>query len=153
MKCRYKYCPYGGQVEKEEAVKINNKYYHKDCYQNQQHWKKFMELYDKYVVPRTKEGFQIIGKAIKQLLVDKNQPIEYLLYILCQIIREKKSLNSIFGLHYYINDYKYQKGYKNILISRQPKIDVNKVKTEEETKMEYKEQKTSLWGDVLGIGG
>jgi len=30
MKCYYKYCPYGREVEKEKAIKINNKYYHKN---------------------------------------------------------------------------------------------------------------------------
>jgi hypothetical protein len=148
MKCNYKHCPYGGQVEKEKAIKVKNKYYHKNCYLNQENWKKFIEIYDKYIIPKTKEGFTIIGKGLKQL-INKEPNVEYLVYVLCQIIKQQRPLNSIFGMHYYINDYKIRNQYKINVLSKQININVDNIETEEETKIKHKRTENKLWGDIL----
>jgi len=147
MKCNYKYCPYSGQVEKEEAIKIGNKYYHKNCHENQLQWKQFIDIYDKYIKPKTQEGYQMIAKGLKQL-IEKESDVTYLVYVLCQVIKQRKPLRAVFGLHYYLNQFRDQ--YKILKLSKQPKINVNKVQTEEPTKTEYKKQEQKLWGDILG---
>jgi hypothetical protein len=146
MKCYYKYCPYGREVEKEKAIKINNKYYHKDCRENQLQWKQFIDIYDKYIKPKTQEGYQMIAKGLKQI-IEKEPDVTYLVYVLCQVIRQDKPLNAIFGLHYYLNQ--FRNNYKILKLSKQPKIDVSKIETENSTKTEYKKQENKLWGDIL----
>ena len=146
MKCNYKYCPYGGQVEKEKAVKIGNKYYHKSCRENQLQWKQFIDIYDKYIKPKTQEGYQMIAKGLKQL-IEKESNVTYLVYVLCQVIRQKKPLKAVFGLHYYLNQFRDQ--YKVHVLSKQVNMNVDKIKTENPTKIEYRKEKNKLWGDIL----
>lgn len=151
MKCWYKYCKYGCTVEKSEAFKDGSKYYHKECYKNKEYLKQIVDIYSKYYIYKTKESYSIVHTTIKQLL-EKEYSMEYILFTLCQVIKNSLPLNSVLGLHYYVNDKKIKDKYeKTILSQRYGNIDVNKIENEKETEFKYTNQeKENKWGSILG---
>jgi mRNA-degrading endonuclease YafQ of YafQ-DinJ toxin-antitoxin module len=147
MKCRYnKYCKHGGEVPKEEAIKEGNSYYHKDCYKEKENKQKTKDLYKKYY--KSNEGEQILNKVIHQLIHEKNQDSEYVLFTLCQAIRLKKPMKNIFALHYLINDTEILQKYKEHL-RQNTIINFDNTSISNENNFAYKPQQQKQWTDIL----
>lgn len=51
MKCRYKYCKHGGEVNKEDAVVDGNAYFHPDCYRAKMAMKEILSIYRDRIDP------------------------------------------------------------------------------------------------------
>ena len=142
MKCRYAHCKYGGEVEKEEAIKIGSAYYHKECNQEREYKKKIESTYyDKY---KTKEPIIQVRKAINKYINIDNYEVEYILFVLKQDIK----LNSMFGLIYYLNNKKFLDMY-NKELAKLIKFDASEVDTEESINVKFKRKKQKGWGDMI----
>lgn len=144
MKCRYKQCRYGGEVPKEEAIKVGRYYYHKQCYKEKELKKQIEEVY--YNKFQNKESLPIVRKAINQYIHKDNYEPEYILFVINQNIK----LNSIFGLAYYLNDDKFKKAYLRFKASL-IKFDADKIEVEESRNIKFKKKERKLWGDLLCI--
>jgi hypothetical protein len=76
MKCRYSHCPYGGEVNKDEAVKDGNRYYHPDCKQK-------VEMRKEMVRIATEINPNIIqnelGRVLNILLYQRELEFQYVL--------------------------------------------------------------------------
>lgn len=140
MKCRYNQCKYGGEVPREEAIKVGKYYYHKECYKEKE-LKKQIEgtYYNKF---QNKESVPLVRKAINQY-VDNYEP-EYVLYVLNQNIK----LNSIFGLGYYLNDKKFKEKYIRLKASL-IKFNVDEAEIENSMNFKFRRKERRLWGDLL----
>lgn len=141
MKCRYKNCKLGGEVEKEDAIKIGSAYYHKECRREIEHKKQIEDLY--YNKFKLNENIGQVKSAINKYIDEFGT--EYVLYILNQDIR----LNSIYGVSYYLKDNRFKQAYdreKAKLI----KVDIDKVEIEIPIEVKYKKtKKQQLWGDMI----
>lgn len=142
MKCRYAQCKYGGEVEKEEAIKIGSAYYHKECNQEREYKKKIETIY--YERFKTNEPIVQVRNAINKYINKDNYKVEYISFVLQQDIK----LNSLFGLIYYLNNKKFLDMY-NKEQAKLVKFDVNKVEKEDSTTIKYKQKKRSGWGDII----
>ena len=101
MKCRYSYCKHGGEVDKEKAIKEGNSYYHEDCLKEKRLKCEIEQYYINNMPPTTT---QLIRKVIKQLIHEKGNSADYLLFVLKYIKENNKPINNPFGLVNYCSD-------------------------------------------------
>lgn len=138
MKCKYSYCKYGGEVDKENAIKVGNSYFHSDCYHEKELKRHIEEYYLKNMPPCT---LQILRKVIKQLIHEKNNSADYVLFVLNYIHKNNKPINNPFGLANYCNEGRLKTEFNRQLINEKYK-QINKenklnIDTENEVKFTY----------------
>jgi hypothetical protein len=149
MKCRYKYCRYGGEVKKDEAIKDNG-YYHKECYKEKEIKAKIRKLYieniDKTVV------YKVLNSVITDIVNTKNIDAEYLLFVVEYIIKHDMKINYPYGLHYYINNKNIKQAWRKrneILLKQQ--LQDKDIKTRVTSKIDYNiEDDENDWSKLLG---
>lgn len=77
MKCRYKYCKLGGEVEKEVAVKNGNMYYHKECYKKHTEKRRMREeLVSRGMLQRD------VNIALKKAIDEQDYDVDYIWFII-----------------------------------------------------------------------
>lgn len=116
MKCKYSYCKHGGEVDKNEAMKEGNSYFHKDCYKERQLKK---QIEDYYLTNMPTCALQLLRKVIKQIIHEKHIEAKYLKFVLEYIINNKKPINNPFGLINYCNDGRIKDEYNKIKVREQ----------------------------------
>lgn len=148
MKCRYKYCKCGGEVDKDEAIKEGNSYYHKTCIKEKQ---LKQDIEDYYLSNMPQATLQILRKVIKQLIHDKGMSAEYVLYVLKYISNNHKPINNPFGLINYCNDKRISDLFeKQITINKYKKIKEQKEEIIEIREMNFTYKKPNTkWTDLL----
>lgn len=108
MKCGYQHCKYGGEVDKDDAIKISSRYWHKECNDERNiKGRILIEFYKKF--SNSKEPEQSAKGAISKYIHKLGYDAEYVLF--CLLIKAK-NLNSMHGLIYTLNDSKNLKEYK-----------------------------------------
>lgn len=118
MKCKYSYCKYNGEVDKDLAIKIGNSYFHKECIHEKQTKQEIEEYYLKNLPQCT---LQILRKVIKQLIHEKLNSADYVLFVLKYIKTNNKTINNPFGLINYCNDNRLKNEFKKHLIKEKYK--------------------------------
>jgi hypothetical protein len=109
-KCWYKNCTKGKVLDKE-SIKVNNKRYHKDCYNNFENLKKIRQLYITHLQPSV---IHIqLNKVINTLITDKKVKPELLLFVTEYLIENKIDVNAPYSLYYWVSNYRILKAYKN----------------------------------------
>lgn len=148
-KCRYAYCKHGGEVLKEDAVKDGKTYYHKDCLEEKQNKAKIREIYLKYY-NKNNDNMAMISKCVGSLVHDKHIDSEFVLYALCQHIRQKKPLNNIYGLTYVVADSKLVAAFNKLKAIEQTKTFSDNIETiNRENHITYKKHKQKTWKEIL----
>lgn len=101
IKCRYKYCHNGGNVDKEDSIKEGSAYFCKSCFKEKtlKH-----EIEEYYIANMPITAIQLLRKVINQLLNDNKYDAEYVLFILKKIHINKLKINNPFGLGSYCNE-------------------------------------------------
>jgi hypothetical protein len=148
MKCKYSYCHHGGDVEKENAIKVGNSYFHKDCYHEKQLKQQIEEYYLNNMPSCT---LQILRKVIKQLIHEKNNSADYVLFVLEFIHKNNKPINNPFGLANYCNEGRLKTEFKNQEISKkykEVKKDLDDILEIQEIKFKYRPT-TKKWTDLI----
>ena len=145
MKCAYTYCKFGGNVDKEDAVKDKNRYWHKECHKEKELKNEIKNYYyDKF---NSKEPIKNVNSAIKKYINDEKYDAGYVLYCLKH---KAKNLNSIYGLIYTLSYRQNEKDYKKYVASKTEIIfdqDVSYDFIEENRSVVSKN--TSKWGDLF----
>lgn len=141
MKCRYKNCKLGGEVEKDVAIKVGSAYYHQECRKEIEHKQEIERLY--YEKFKLKENFTQVKGAISHYADEFDT--SYILFILNKDIK----LNSIYGVSYYLKDTRLLQEFnkaKAMLI----KFDIDKSEVEKPREIQYKKKnKQQGWGDII----
>lgn len=146
MKCRYKNCRHGGTVEKEEAVKEGNAYFHIDCLKEKNNKAQIKEIYSKYY--QSNEPVMSINIGISKLCEKVDS--EFVLYCLCQWIRQKRELKSIYGLNYVVANKDLESAYKKSKASERVKEFEGEIAVVETEPIQYHtENKPKRWTDIL----
>lgn len=116
MKCGYTKCKLGGEVAKEEAVKVGARYFHKEC-DNKREIKSYCsdKLLSLGMIPKLTNIF------LTKIVDDENCDTEYLKFVMNYIIDNKSKLSNPYGVKYYMGDWKIEKLYSDKL-----KIDISK---------------------------
>ena len=150
MKCRYKYCKHGGEVDKSIAIKEGTAYYHKEC------------LYEKNMKNKIEEYWfnnfpnvtiSILRKVMNQLINDNKIDVDYIMFTMKYIRKFNKPINSPFGLLNYCNDNNIKQSYKKEIINKKyndmkDKIDSVEISSEE-VKYTYKPKNIKKITDLI----
>jgi hypothetical protein len=107
MRCAFKYCLY---PDKEETVKHGTKHYHEECLKDFLHLQKVGDLYIKYY--NDQESWAFMYRALYGWYINA-MGAEYMVFAICQAIKEKIPLRNFMALYYIFNDGKYRERYKN----------------------------------------
>lgn len=146
MKCRYKQCKHGFEVPKEEAVKDGSAYYHLDCFKEKNNKSQIKEIYCKYYT--SNEPVTAIYNGISKLCEKVDS--EFVLYCLCQWIRQKKELKSIYGLNYVVANKDLETAYKKLKATEKVKEFKGVVEVVESEPIQYHiKNKPKSWTDTL----
>ena len=146
IKCGYNdYCKFGGDVEKEIAVKIGSRYWHKECAREKDFKKRIIdEFYSKF---NSNEPSTSAKKAVKKYVHELDYPADYVLYCL---LYKAKNLNSLHGLQYSLNDNRNFKDYKK-LKAKATKLEFNQPINDnfDNEVVKIKTKRDRKWGDIL----
>jgi hypothetical protein len=148
--CGYQHCKHNGvKVPSDEAVKDGTRYYHSDCHEEKQDKQKIFDLY--YKCYKSTEDYHLVRKVLVQLINVQQFTSEYVLYVLCQAIRNKIPFKGIFTLSWLVkNDMQIKKKYDGYKIKEKIKDftfdDTQTIKREDST---YKKQSETTWEDTL----
>ena len=146
MKCAYNKCKFNGEVEKDEAVILNKKYYHAECLKEKQNKEEIRKIYLEYINPA--ETMKLLNSAISNLVDVKKIDSNFLLFVVQQVIKKKMKINSPMGLHYYINNQNIKELWQLAQMKAQKQtINLENIKSDEVI-FEYKPQNNSNWGKI-----
>ena len=148
IKCRYKYCRNGGNIDKEKAIKENGAYYCPECYKEKQLKQQIEEYYSVNLPPTT---IQILRKVISQLLYTNNYEAEYILFIVKKIHINKLKINNPFGLINYCNDGRNIAEWNKLKVNQQYKeIKNDIITTEGDNKVNFTYKPINKkWTDII----
>jgi hypothetical protein len=152
MKCGYNKCLFNGEVEKEKAVKQNNRYFHPECFKQMQEKSEIRKLYLEKINPA--EVCKVLNSTINNIVHVKKVNSEYLLFALKYAIKNNIQIHAPMGLHYIINNYKIKKAYEEEFIKRRIReiegSDVMQIVSQEEVKIDYNNESVNLWDKITG---
>lgn len=146
--CRFGHCKHESkEIPKDEAVKIGNGYYHKDCAKNRNNTNLTIELFEKHINPNPVQSQ--LRAVINNILYTKNIDSDFLVFALKYFIEHRIPLRYPQGLYYVVQnvdaksefDKKMAEKYKNIKIELS---DTN------ETSFTHKPAKQKGFADILG---
>lgn len=148
MKCRYKYCRFGGEVDKSQAVKDGNQYYHKECYQEKEDKAKIRQLYVEYIDKNV--NYSILNRTINNIVNSKGISSDFLLFTVMYIVSNKMNINTPMGLYYYIDNQRIKDAYNEYkLKERAKKLNPLSAKTIVNEVKEYRIQENKGWASIL----
>lgn len=110
MKCRWKHCKYGGEVDKDEAVKVGIAYYHPQCYAEKEAIQKIIDVWHERVDPNPMEA--ILRKSVNDLILNQNVDGDFLLFALNYCLDNKWNIRNPFVLKAVSKDTKAIKAWE-----------------------------------------
>lgn len=148
MKCRYNYCKNGNTVEKEDAIKIGSAYYCKECYQEKEDKVKISNIIHEILPCEVKQN---VNKCICDWIHKKSFNVNYVMYTLDYIKKNKCSLKSVYGVIYYLNNEKVLSEYENKnMMEKYRKMSQSTFECDDqEVKFTYKSDTGKGWCKVL----
>lgn len=101
--CKYSGCLHLEKtLDKEQAIKSGNSYYHPDCFQTKEDIKKIIDLFKNHVNPNP--VYSTLQSVIKNIVFTKGLGSDFLLFGLQYYIDHKIPLNYPQGLYYVIQN-------------------------------------------------
>lgn len=102
-KCAFKHCQHEPcEVSQGEAVKVGNRYMHKDCAEKSEYIQKTRDLYFEKI-SNTVVMKQLVS-VLNNLVVKKNVDPKFLYFAVDFAISNKIPIKSPYGLHYLIDN-------------------------------------------------
>ncbi len=146
MKCKYKQCKHGGEVDKSVAVKDGKSYYHKACFEEKNNKSQIRDIYYRYF--QSKEPVTSVNTCISKLC--EKMDSEFVLYCLCQWIRQKRELKSIYGLSYVVANKDFESAYKKLKATEKVKEFKGEIEVVEAEPIQYHvDSKPTSWAKTL----
>lgn len=148
--CGYQYCKHNGvKVPSDQAIKDGTRYYHQDCHIEKEQKQQIFDLY--YKAYKSTEDYYLVRKAVSQLVNEQFYPSEFVLFALCQAIKQRIPFKGIFTLSYIVkNDMSIRKKYETYKAKETTKDfsfdDVNTLKKEI---IIYKTSSDTSWENTL----
>lgn len=113
MKCGYDMCNNLG-VCTDDKVKVGNRYYCRECYEEKQGKAKIRE---KILSMLKNETVKNVNIVVKDLVHTRNISWKYILFTLDKIETNKLKLNYARGLIYYLNDVNIRNEYDQFVMN------------------------------------
>lgn len=155
MKCRWKHCKFGGEVDKDKAVKVGIAYYHPECYAERESIQKIIDVWHERVDAYPMES--MLRKMVNDLVLKQNVNAEFLLFALNYCLNNGWNIRDPRVLKAVSKDDKASKAWD----SRQERIIKQKMKeqaTQNDSIMDFNLPKTNSsysnkpkFSSVLGV--
>lgn len=107
MRCDFKYCLHP-DCEDTIIPENSKKKYHSECWEDIKMLQKVGDLWIKY--KNDTESWAYMYRLLHIWYL--NHGAEYILFCVCRIIREKRSIKNFSGIYYALNDLEYKQRYK-----------------------------------------
>ena len=147
--CRFKNCMYEDKkLDKSEAIKVGNNYYHKDCSEIKNNILEITDLFKKDI--NSNDIYSVLMKIINEIVFIRKIDSKFLLFGLKYYIQNKIPLNYPQGLYYVIQNKDLKKTYDKYIARQQ--IKSNKIiitEENDEINFDYKPSKIQGFGDIL----
>jgi hypothetical protein len=123
-KCGFNHCAHdGGKVEQNEAIKINKRYWHKDCYETSELIKEIEQDYFDHISSSVVISYLrkiindiVYGRKLENKNISKSQSnleaARYLSYCLKYAIDNNIPITHVPGLYYLIDNARIKKAYE-----------------------------------------
>jgi len=148
VKCRYSSCLHESkELNKEDAVKVGNQYYHKDCYKTKEQIKEIIDLFVKNINPNP--VYAQLQAVIKQIVFARGIGSEYLLFGLKYYISHKIPLSYPQGLYYIIQNKEVKEEFEKQKAKAIKPIEIN-IEETNGNYFEYKPAKQKGFADIIG---
>lgn len=134
-KCAYQHCPFGGQVDKDEAVSYKRRHYHKKCFQDVVNKEKIREYYLENI--NKTEILSKLNGVISNIIDVKKVDSEFLLFAIQYAVRNSIQIHTPMGLHYLVNNYKIKEAWKKEQAKKIKKISFDDIETVDNVKFDY----------------
>ena len=122
MKCGYNNCKHGGEVSKEEGIKLGTRWFHKECAKEKALKKEIEDYWFKNINPGT--VIQILRKAINDLA--KLYDTDYILWVIKSCKPKGIKISHPMGLKSLCSDNRFLDEWNKIKINKEYK----KIKSE-----------------------
>lgn len=150
VKCKYGKCKHESkEIEKSEAVKVGNAYYHADCLKDKENRKEIIDLFVNHINPNV--VYAQLQAVVRTIVDDRGNTSDLLLFGLKYYIEHKIPLNYPQGLYYVIQNKEVIAEYKKIK-AKEIMVKENFVTPESSNEVEfsYKPTKQRGFSDILG---
>lgn len=117
MKCGYNNCKHGGEVSKEEGIKIGTRWFHKECAKEKALKKEIEDYWFKNINPGT--VIQILRKAINDLA--KLYDTDYILWVIKSCKPKGIKISHPMGLKSLCSDNRFLDEWNKIKINKEYK--------------------------------
>ncbi len=115
--CGYTFCKHSGErVPSEIAIKDGSRYYHPDCHKEKKMKQQIVDIYYKFY--KSSEDYKVVLKAVNNLIHDQGYDASFVLYVLCQCIKEKVPYKSVFSLGWQVKNNMVFKNKYSLLKSK-----------------------------------
>lgn len=156
--CSYTFCTHkGDKILPAAGIKEGSRFLHKECHAEKEIKKQIIDIYYKYY--KSTEDYKVVTRAVNDLVHKLNIEARYVLFVLCQCIKEKVPFKGIFSLSWQVkNNMVYKKKYSELQARAKVRkfsfVGVECVDTPAtlEKKLDEKE-KRKTWADTLFGGG
>lgn len=146
--CRFKNCIYDDKkLDKSEAIKVGNNYYHKECNEIKENIRLVVDLFTKHI--NSNVIYSVLMRVINEIVFTKKIDSKFLLFGLKYYIQNKIPLNYPQGLYYVIQNKDVKNTYNKYLVRQQIKENKVIVIENKETDFDFKPAKTKGFGDIL----
>lgn len=147
--CRFKHCVHESkEVAREDAVRVGNMYYHKDCARIKDNIALTMELFEKHINPNP--VFVQLRAVINRIVFERNVDSDFLVFALKYYIENKIPLRYPQGLYYVVQNQEAKKAFDRKNAEKFKNIKIDLTETKEEVVFEHKPVKQKGFGDILG---
>ena len=153
MKCRWKHCKYGGEVDKDKAVKVGIAYYHPECYAEREAIQKIIDTWHERIDANPMEA--MLRKMVNDLVLKQNVDAEFLLFALNYCLDHGWKLHYPAGLKAVSKDIKAHGAWeaqRNKVYTRGLRAKTSlydDAPLDMDTSFEYKPQKAVGFDDIL----
>lgn len=150
VKCRYSNCLHEDkELNKEEAVKSGNFYYHADCLKTKNEIKQIVDLFVTHINPNP--VYSQLHSVINNIVFTKSIGSEFLLFGLQYYISHKLPLNYAQGLYYIVQRKEVLDAYNKYKVKEMLKDKDNTVEIEDvkETEFTHVASKNRGFADIL----
>lgn len=146
VSCKYSNCLHNSrELNKEDAAKSGNFYYHDDCLKTKEDIKKIIDLFKNHINPNP--VYSQLQSVIKNIVFTKGLGSDFLLFGLQYYIEHKIPLNYPQGLYYVIQNKRVIESYNK---SKAKKIKKNVEITEKnESGFTHVPVKNNGFADIL----
>lgn len=127
-KCAYQHCPFGGQVDKDEAVSYKRRHYHKKCFQDVVNKEKIREYYLENI--NKTEILSRLNAIISDIIDKKQVDSEFLLFAIQYAIKNNITIRTPMGMYFLINNYKIKEAWKKEQAKKIKKISFDDVEVD-----------------------